>query len=52
MDRQEELLSVTWRDMSRFVTLSRGSVTGGSPLKGGVPPCHNLNAPASEVHHG
>lgn len=52
MDRQEEQLSVTRRDMSRFVTSSRGSVTGGSPLKGGVPLCHTLNAPASEVIDG
>lgn len=49
---QEECLSVTERDMSRLVALSRGSVTGGSPIKGGVPLCHTLNAPASEVFDG
>lgn len=52
MDRPEERLSVTWRDTSRSVTSSRGSVTGGSPIKGGVPLCHTLNAPASEVFDG
>lgn len=52
MDRQEEHLTVTRRDMSRSVTSSRGSVTGGSPLKGGVPLCHSLNAPARKTERG